>query len=30
VIREDIEGDGGRIGFQIVDGLGELVQKFEE
>ena len=30
VIREDIKGDGGRIGFQIVDGLGELVQKFEE
>ena len=29
VIREDIKGDGGKIGFQIVDGLGELVQKFE-
>lgn len=25
VIREDIKGDGGRIGLQVVDGLSELV-----
>jgi hypothetical protein len=27
VVREDIKGDGGKIGMQIVDGLGQLVEK---
>lgn len=27
VIRQDIKGDGGKIGNQIVDGLSELVLK---
>ena len=27
VIRQDIKGDGGKVGNQIVDGLSELVLK---